>query len=465
MELRQHAARSGGPARPSAGGAVLLVVCIATLLAVMDYSAPVTVLPQTAAGLGAGPVGQVWMINGIALGLAATVLVSGSVADNFGRRRIFLVGTGLLGLASLGSALAQEPLLFIAARVLQGLASAAIMSAGLGLLGHAFRTGPERGKATARWGATLGAGIALGPLVSGALAELVNWRAYHVVAAVAAVALVPFGAWLLDESRSSRPRPVDWAGTVALAAGLALLLVAVTDGRTGWLRTPVLLPLVLGLLLLGAFVVVERRSRQPMLELALFRSPMFRLSALGGLVTGLALLGPMSYLPTQLQGPMRLGPLAAAGIFAVWSGMAFLVALQMRRFGARHSSAKLLVVGLLLTAAGEAALLGLVGSGTWSRALPGLAVAGIGTGVLNATLARLAVESVPADHVAMGSGASNTARYVGASLGLALVGSIASSGVRLGDPADVTVAVAALVAVLGAVLAATQRRRLAVATG
>ncbi|ROT34396.1 MFS transporter [Micromonospora sp. HM5-17] len=432
---------------------------MATLLALMDYTAPITVLAQTAAGLDAGPVAQVWMINGITLGLAATVLVSGSVADAVGRRRVFLVGTALLGVGALGCGLAGEPLLFIAGRVLQGVASAAVISAGLGLLGHAFPSGPDRAGATARWGATLGAGIALGPLVAGALAELADWRTYHLAAAVVTTVLIPVGARLLGESRSTRPRPVDWAGTATLAAGLALLLVAVTDARDGWLRTPVLLPLLVGVLLLGAFVVVERRSRWPMVDLALFRVPLFRLSAFGGLITGLAVLGPMSFLPTQIQRPMGLGPLLTAVIFAVWSGMAFVAALQMRRFAAGRSSAGLLGVGLLLTAVGDAALLGLVDSGVWLRALPGLAVSGIGYGILNATLARLAVESVPPDDVAMGSGASNTARYVGSALGLALIGTIASNGVRLGEPADLTAGVAALLALAGAVLAITQRRR------
>ncbi|WP_203869179.1 hypothetical protein [Plantactinospora endophytica] len=131
----------------------------------------------------------------------------------------------------------------------------------------------------------------------------------------------------------------------------------------------------------------------------------------------------------------------------------------MRRFGAGRALWRQLVLGLLLAAAGDLALLGLTASGTWWRALPGLFVAGVGSGVLNAALARLAVESVPADHVAMGSGASNTARYVGSALGLALVVSIASGGLRLGDPADVAVGAGAVLAVLGAAVAATQRRR------
>ncbi|MEE6263874.1 MFS transporter [Plantactinospora sonchi] len=463
MALRRtDVPRSAHRAGPQTDAATLLVVCVATLLALMNYTAPMTVLPQTATGLTAGAGAQVWMLNGIALGLAATLLVAGSVADDFGRRRVFLVGTALLGLGSLGCAFAQEPLLFVAARVLQGVASAAIIAAGLGLLGHAFRSGPDRARATTRWGATLGAGIALGPVLSGALTDLADWRAYHVFAAVAAAVLVPFGARALAESRSTRPRPVDWAGTGTLATGVTLLLVAVTNARSGWPRTPVLLPLLLSVLALGAFVLVERRTRQPMLELRLFRSPVFRLSTLGGFLTGLAVIGPMGFLPTLLQRTMGLGPLLTAVVFAVWSGTAFVVALQMRRFGAGRSSRGLLVVGLLLAAVGDAALLGLVGSGTWIRALPGLVVAGIGSGVLNATLARLAVESVPPDHVAMGSGASNTARYVGTALGLALVVSVASGGVRFGNPADVAVGAGALLAVLGAVLAAGQRGRVAV---
>ncbi|GIG90765.1 MFS transporter [Plantactinospora endophytica] len=295
----------------------LIMVCVATLLALMNYTAPMTVLPQTATGLGAGPTAQVWLLNGIVLGLAATLLVAGSVADNHGRRRVFLAGTALLAVGSLGCAVAQDPVLFTAARVVQGMASAAIIAAGLGLLGHAFRSGPDRTKATTRWGATLGAGIALGPIVSAGLTDLAGWRVYYLVGAVPAVVLVLLGARLLAESRSARSRRIDWPGTATLASGLTLLLVAFTAARTGWLRAGVGLPLLLGVLLLGAFILVERRSRQPMLELALFRSPMFRLSTLGGLATGLAVIGPMSFLPTLLQRTMGLGPLRTALVFAL----------------------------------------------------------------------------------------------------------------------------------------------------
>ncbi|WP_230394917.1 MFS transporter [Plantactinospora alkalitolerans] len=462
VEMAVLAAAPGHRAESRRDLATLLVVCAGTLLALMTYTAPMIVLPQTAAGLGAGPGAQVWLLNGIALGLAATLLVVGSVADNHGRRRVFAAGTALLALGSVGCAVAQEPVLFTAARVVQGAASAAIIAAGLGLLGHAFGSGPARAKATGRWGATLGAGIALGPVASAGLTEVAGWRAYYVLAAVAATGVALLGNRTLAESRSTRSRRIDWSGTATLAVGLTLLLVAFTAARSGWLRPGVGIPLAIGVLLLGAFVLVEHRGRQPMLELALFRSPMFRLSILGGLSTGLAVIGPMSFLPTLLQRTMGLGPLLTAGVFAVWAGTSFVVSLQMRRFGVGRALWGLLVLGLLLAAAGDLALLGLVASGTWLRALPGLFVAGIGSGVLNATLARLAVESVPSDHIAMGSGASNTARYVGSALGLALVVSVASGGVRLGDPADVAMGAGAVLAVLGAVLAATQRGREAV---
>jgi MFS family permease len=461
------ALRTGTPSRRRShdGAAALVVVCAATLLVLMNYTAPMTVLPQTAAGLGAGLTAQTWLLNAITLGLAAFLLIAGSVADDYGRRRTFLAGIALLALGSLGCALALDPLVFVLARVVQGGASAAILAAGLGLLGHTFPDGPGRAHATTRWGAMLGAGIALGPAVSAGMATIAGWRSYYLlIAALSAVLL--YGARLLDESRSIRPPRLDLPGALSLGGSLALLLVAVTAGRTGWLRAGVAVPLALSVLLMVGFVVVEYRGRQPMLELNLFRRPDFRLATAGALCAGLAVIGPMSFLPTIMQRTMGLSPVLTAGIFAVWSGTSFVVALRMRRFATRLTPRRDLAVGLLLAAAGDLAMLGFADAGSWPRALPGLVIAGVGSGVLNASLARQAVTSVPAERVAMGSGANNTARYLGSALGLALVVAATSTvpATRVAPhasprTADVALLVGAALAVLGVVLTLAASRR------
>ncbi|GAA4177244.1 MFS transporter [Phytohabitans flavus] len=431
----------------------LFVVCAATLLVLLNYTAPVAVLPQTAASLGAGLTTQTWLINAITLGLAATLLVAGSLGDDFGRRRVFWVGLALLAVSTAAAAVAPDAGTFIAARVVQGVAGAAILAAGLGLLGHAYRTNHGRAHATARWASMLGAGIAIGPLASAGLASIGSWRWFYVILAALAAVLAVTGGRLLAESRAARVARIDVPGVLTLGTGLALVLVAVTAGRTGWVRPATLVPLVLGALLLAVFVAVEARGRAPMLDLALFRRPDFRVATLGALFTGLAALGPSTVLPTLAQRLIGVSALGAAGLAFVWAGASFVVSDQMRRLGTRVAPHRQLALGFALTAVGYLAMLGYADAHSWLRTIPGLLISGAGSGLLNAALARLAVATVPADRVAMGSGANNTARYVGAALGVAASITAASSLLPAGQSGGFSAHGADAVLLLGAVLA------------
>ncbi|MCW3820411.1 MFS transporter [Micromonospora sp. DR5-3] len=460
-------APSAAPAPDAArsGARALFAVCAATLLVLMNYTAPVAVLPQTARSLGAGLTTQTWLINAITLGLAATLLVAGSLGDDFGRRRIFRAGLALLAASTLGAAVAPDAGTFIAARVAQGIASAAILAVGLGLLAHTYPTHQGRAHATALWASMIGAGIAVGPLASAALTALSSWRWLYLLLATLAAVLAAAGGRLLAESRAERAARIDVPGVLTLGAGLALLLIAVTAGRTGWLRPTVLIPLVLAVLLLAAFVATEARTRAPMLDLALFRRPDFQVATLGALFTGLAALGPSTVLPTLVQRLIGVNALGTAGLAFLWAGASYVVSNQMRHHGTRVAPTRQLALGFALTAAGYLAMLGYADAHSWVRTIPGLLISGAGSGLLNAALARLAVASVPPDRVAMGSGANNTARYVGASLGVAASITVASSLLPAGQTggfsahgADAVLLLGTGVAVLGAAAALIRRR-------
>ncbi|TXS26286.1 MFS transporter, partial [Streptomyces sp. adm13(2018)] len=237
-------------------------------------------------------------------------------------------------------------------------------------------------------------------------------------------------------------------------------LTALTLGRDGWLHPRVGLLLLAAVALTGLFVRVEHRSRAPMVDLALLRRPAFLASTLGALFTGLAVIGLFSVVPALLQGGAGMSPLGAAWLFVLWSGTAFVVALQTRRLAGRVPAPYQLALGFALSAAGVLALLGgLEGpAGSWPRLLPGLLVAGAGSGLLNAALPRLAVDSVPPERAAMGSGANNTARYIGSSAGVALMLALATT-----DP-DRAVLAAAALAVTGAALTLALGRRERVAS-
>ncbi|GGR35395.1 MFS transporter [Streptomyces cinereoruber] len=447
------------PVSPREGrpGAVLAVTATATAVALMNYTAPMPTLPAVAAAFGTPPSAQAWLLNGTPLGLAALLLLAGGLADAYGRRRVFLLGTLVLGLTTALGALAGSTATFTAARIAQGAASAAVLAGSLGLLAHAYPAGRDRIRATGVWGASVSGGIALGPLLAGAL-SLADWRlAYGALGAGALVTAAAGARWLPRPAAApggtAAPRP-DVTGALVLGLALAALLTALTLGRDGWLRPRVGLLLLASAALTALFAVVETRRKNPVIDLALLRRPAFLASTLGALFTGLAVIGLFSVVPTLLQAGIGMSALDTAWLFLLWSGTSFVAALQTRRLAARLSAAHQLTLGFVLSAAGVLTFLGSLENhaGAW-RLLPGLLVAGVGSGLLNAALPRLAVDSVPPERAAMGSGANNTARYIGSSAGVALTLALTTAG------PDAALAASAALALAGAALTLVLARR------
>ncbi|PZF85347.1 MFS transporter [Jiangella anatolica] len=212
--------------------------------------------------------------------------------------------------------------------------------------------------------------------------------------------------------------------------------------------------------LLGAFVVAEWRGREPMLDLRLFARRDFVAATAGALATGVAVIGFFSYLPTLIQQGLGLSALSTALLSSLWATVAFVVALEVRRLARRWPGWAIVAIGLALSAVGTVALLGSLGAGSWQRLLPGLIVAGIGSGLVNGILPRLAVDSVPPGSAAMGSGANSAARYIGAAVGVAVA--VAVVGAAGPDPAratDVMLAVGAGLAALSALFMVLLRDR------
>lgn len=443
---------------PAHRRATLALTSAATAVALMTYTAPMVTLPQTAAALHTPLSAQAWLLNGTPLGLAALLLVAGSLADDYGRRRIFVAGTLALGITTALGALTTTTWLFTLARIAQGAASAALLASSLGLIAHAFPNPRGRLRATGVWGAFVSGGIAVGPVLAGAIP---NWRVLYGVLGAAALLVAAVSARsTLSESRAPRGGRPDLAGASTFGLALVALVAALTLGRDGWLRAPVGLLLLAAVALLGLFVVVERRTTKPMIDLTLLRHRRFLASSSAGLFTGLAVIGLFSFLPALLQQTLGLSAMDTAWLFLLWSGLSFAVALQARRLSGRLSPRLQLALGFVLHAGGALAMLGAVDAGSWPRLLPGLLVAGVGSGLLNAALPLLAVESVPAQRAAMGSGAQQTFRYIGSSAGVALTIALATSASGgLAHGADIAMVVSAGLALLAAVSVVVLRER------
>ncbi|WP_427167081.1 MFS transporter [Streptomyces sp. C1-1] len=448
------AASAEAPPHPRA---TLALTSAATAVTLMTYTAPMVTLPDTAAALHTSLSAQAWLLNGTPLGLAALLLVAGSLADDYGRRRIFLLGTLTLGLTTVLGALASSTWQFTLARVAQGAASAAILASSLGLLVHAFPSPRGRLHATGVWGAFVSGGIAVGPLVAGALPD---WRVAYGVLGAATLAVAAASVRPLSESRSPRGGRPDITGALTFGLALVSLVAALTLGRDGWLRPQVGALLLAAVVLVGVFAWLERRTTTPMIDLSLLRHPRFLASSVSGLFTGLAVIGLFSFVPALLQQVLGLSAMDTAWLLLLWSGLSFAVALQAKRLAGRVPTRWQLAVGFALHAAGVLTMLGAIGSGSWHRLLPGLIVGGIGSGLLNAALPLLAVESVPTARAAMGSGAQQTFRYIGSCAGVALtIAIVTSSGGGPGHGADIAMTVSAVLALVAAVGVVALRER------
>ncbi|MDT0302130.1 MFS transporter [Streptomonospora wellingtoniae] len=447
-----------GARGPSPVRRTIATACLGTLLVMVCYPMPMLNLPSLATGLGAGPGASTWLISGISMGLGAALLPAGTLADNCGRKAVFTGGMALLTAGTLACGLAPTAGVFIAGRTVQGIGGAAVLATGLALIDAASATRRQRIRGTGLWGAALGAGLALGPVVVGAGAETAPWRAAYLVVAVALAAVTVVGAVRLTESRAADPQPLDVPGALLAVLAVGSLMALLSLRGPAWQGA---LPWVLaGAAAVAAalFVAVERRTAHPLLPPALFRQAPFLGSIAAAAVTGIAVVGLLSYVPAVMQAALGTGTLATALYFLVWSGSSAVVAVVAPRLLSGVPARYQVAAGLAGCALGQALLVLMSDGRPAAFALPGLAVCGVALGLVNANLGRLAVETAPAGRGALGSGVSNTARYLGSTAGLPVV--ILVVGLGGADPEGMLAGLhhaafaAAAVALAGAALVA-----------
>jgi MFS family permease len=412
--------------RPSAAGAAaaaperpLALVALGTALVLVTYVTPVATLPQTAADLSSGAAARAWILSSMSVGLAAGLLASGALGDAFGRRLTYLCGLTLLGLGSLGCAAAPSSAVLVGSRVLEGVGGAAVLACGLAILAHAFHEPASRAHATGIWGASVGLGITVGAILAAAMQIGTGWRETYALVGAVALVLVPLSRRWLPESRAVTARRLDIVGVLTLALSLTLLVSGLTQARSGLSAGAVGL-LAMSLVGLLVFLVVESRTREPMVDLELLRSPGFLAATLGALVVGVGIIGMSSNVPFLVQVGLGGSLWVATWLVVGWSATSVATSLLVRRVRIPLSGPHLIAAALVVVGVGQLLALGVgVDSSPW-RLLPSMVVAGLATGVLNAVLGREAVANVPVDRAAMGSGSNNTARYLGAACGITL---------------------------------------------
>jgi EmrB/QacA subfamily drug resistance transporter len=434
----------------------LIIVCVATFMLLLDITVVNVALPAIQRDLHTSFTDLEWVIDAYALLLATCVLNAGTLGDLLGRKRVFISGIALFTLASALCGSATTPLFLNLARGLQGVGGAVMFAVSLAILSQEFH-GRERGTAFGIWGATVGAAVAIGPLVGGALTEWAGWRWIFFVNLPIGAACVAGAAAYLHESRDEEHGGFDWLGFAFLTGGLFSLVLALLRGSGwGWGSGRTLGLFVAAVVLLVAFVAAELRQESSMVDLALFRKPSFTGAQIVAFTISSSMFSQFLFLTLYLQNQLRYSPLQAGLRFLPLSLLSFVVAPIAGRLSTRIPVRILFGVGMSLVGTALLLMHGITASSGWTTLLPGFIVGGIGVGLVNPPLAVTAVSVVEPRRAGMASGINNTFRQVGIATGIAGLGAIFQSKVHGGDRAafvsgmNAILLVGAIVAFFGA---------------
>jgi EmrB/QacA subfamily drug resistance transporter len=303
----------------------LLAVCLGMLMLLLDITIVNVALPSMANDLSASFSDLQWTIDAYALSLAALMLVSGSLGDLLGHKRVFTVGLVVFSVSSLLCGIAPDPLFLIISRAAQGVGGAAMFATSLALIGKEFH-GRDRGVALGVWGATAGAAIALGPLIGGALTSGISWRwVFFVNLPIGAITI----ALLLTKVTETQRRTVkpDWLGAATFSGALFAIVFGLIRGNPdGWSSTTVVAAFAIGGVLLLAFVGIELTRREPMLDLALFRRPAVVGATLASVALAASLFSMLLYMTLYIQDVLGYSPFQAGLRFLPMTLMVLLVA-------------------------------------------------------------------------------------------------------------------------------------------
>jgi len=435
-----------------------IAASVAVFMVSMDNLVVTNALPVIRVKLGAGLEGLEWTVNAYTLSFAVFLLTGAALGDRFGRRRLFAIGLTIFTASSAAAAMAPNIGTLITARAIQGIGGAIAMPLTLTLLASVVPAA-RRGIAFGVWSATGGLGVALGPVIGGAITEYSSWQWIFWVN-------VPIGLLLLPvltrvrESRGGAGR-LDPIGTVLVTLGLFGVVFGVVRGNShGWTSAQVLTSLIAGGLLLVAFIAWEMRAHAPMVPLRLFRNRGFAITNSIAMVMSFGMFGAVFLSAQFLQTVQGYSPLAAGVRTLPWTAMPALAAPVAGLLSDRIGARRIVAIGLALQAAGVAWLATVTRVDVpYPELVPAFVLAGLGMGLFFAPIARLTIDFAPANLQGVASGTSNALRQLGTVLGVAVLSAVFSavggfaSGQSFVDGLRVAQVVGAVVLTVGALLA------------
>ncbi|NEA98423.1 MFS transporter [Streptomyces sp. SID13726] len=401
------------------------MACLGVFVAYLPVTTVAVSLPAIQSALDATTAQLSWVQDAFVLPMAAFILTAGVVGDVHGRKKVFQAGL-LLSAAGAAVALsAQSVQVLWIGQALAGLGAATLLPTTLALISHVVPDHRERGKFIGLWATSLMLALAVGPLVAGVILDHFAWRWIYLPAIPVSLLAAAVAARLLTDSRAPFERRLDWPGQITASVAITALVYGVIEGGADSFTAPKVLA-ALAVAVVGgvAFVLAERRSDSPMLDLALFRSPAFTATTLVAMITFLALIGFFFLLSLYFGMVQRLDTMEAGWRLLVVTVCAILVGGPVGRLMHRVSARVLITGGLVLVSAALFSLIGVDADTSFGSLALRLAPLGLGLGAVMTPMTATAVASVPYHLAGMAAAGNNAFRQVGGALGPAVLGAL-----------------------------------------
>ena len=401
-----------------------VITSIALFMTTLDNLVVTTALPTVQRDLHASISSLEWTVNAYTLTFAVLLMMGAALGDRLGRKRVFLAGMGIFTLGSAAAALSPSIDWLILSRALQGVGGAIVTPLTLTILSNAVPA-ERRGLALGLWGGISGLGVAIGPLVGGAVVQGISWQWIFWLNVPIGLAVIPLGASRLRESHGSTAR-LDIPGVaLTTAAALGLVWGLVRANERGWTSPEIVVSLAAGITLMAAFVAWERRVESPMLPMRFFRDRAFSAANAASLLMFFGMFGSIFLLTQYLQNVQGFGPLDAGLRMLPWTGMPMIVAPLAGAVTDRIGGKPLLVVGLAMQAAALAWIAAIIAPDVaYVRLVPAFALAGVGMALFFAPVATVVLGAVRPGEAGQASGANNAIRELGGVFGVAVLASI-----------------------------------------
>lgn len=435
------------PLSPSHKNAITLAAaCLASLMFGLEISSVPVILPILEAVLHSDFKDLQWIMNAYTIACTTVLMATGTLADRYGRKRVFLICLLIFGITSLICGLATSSALLIAGRCLQGLAGGAMLVCQFAVLSHRFPTGAARAKAFGIWGIVFGIGLGFGPIIGAGIVAVSSWEwvfLVHVPLAVAGLGLAIAG---VDESRDPQNRRLDLLGIVSLSIAVFALAWFITQGpASGFTGIASIASAVAAVASFAIFVVAEQRADDPMFDFSVFRVRRFSGALLGSVGMNFSFWPFMVYLPLYFQNALGYSSLATGLSLLAYTLPTLVLPPLGERLALRYRAEVVIPMGLFTIGLGF--FLMAWGSGaanaSWLTMLPGCLLAGIGLGLTNTPVSNTTTGAVPTGRAGMASGIDTSARLISLAVNIALMGFILVEGIfshlreKLPTPSDV----------------------------